>query len=99
MGTGNFEIKKERVRNYRTDKVTRRPAGIRIGDLSLTGRMLFRLSEPQVTVRGEWSSNPTLSIDTFTVANISPSIVHTPCTVWQIFFFEIKKEKSEKLPN
>ena len=34
------------------------------------------------TVRGDWSSNPTESINTFTVANTSPPTVHTPCTVW-----------------
>ena len=49
---GNFFLKerKRRVRNYRTEKVTTRPAGIRTGDLSLTGRMLFRLSHKSRSV-------------------------------------------------
>ena len=38
------------MRNYRTEKVTKRPAGIRTGDLSLTGRMLFRLSHKSRSV-------------------------------------------------
>ena len=36
--------RKRIVRNYQTEKVTKRPAGIRTGDPSLTGRMLYRLS-------------------------------------------------------
>ena len=50
---GNYFFLKERkrrVRNYRTEKVTKRPAGIRTGDLSLTGRMLFRLSHKSRSV-------------------------------------------------
>ena len=51
-----FERKRS-VRHHRTVKVTKRLAGIRTGDLSLTERMLFRLSYKQVTVQGEWSSS------------------------------------------
>ena len=84
-----FEIKKEKsekLLNGKSDQETCRDSN--------RGPFAYRAialpTEPQVTVRGEWSLNP----------NISPPIVHTPCTVWQIFFFfELKKEKSAKLPN
>ena len=42
--------RKRRVRKNRTEKVTKRPAGIRTGDFSLTGRMLFRLSHKSRSV-------------------------------------------------
>ena len=45
-----FFERKRRVRNYRTEKVTKRPAGIRTRDLSLTGRMFFRLSHKSRSV-------------------------------------------------
>ena len=52
---GVLKERKRRVRNYRTEKVTKRPAGIRTGDLSLTERMLFRLShKSRSVVNGVW---------------------------------------------
>ena len=69
--------KREKLPNGKSDQETRRdsnrwPFAYRVNALP---------TEPQVTVRGEWSSNPALSID------ISPSLTshllpHTPCTVW-----------------
>ena len=46
----SLKERKRGVRNYRTKKVTKRPAEIRTGDLSLTGRMLFRLSHKSRSV-------------------------------------------------
>ena len=48
-----LKARKRRVRSYRTEKVTKRPAGIRTGDL-FAYRANALPTEPQVTVRGEF---------------------------------------------
>ena len=58
ISEGNHTLKKKEKREVfiKWKKVTKRPAGIRTGDLSLTGRMLFRLCYKSRS-RGERSSD------------------------------------------
>ena len=96
---GFFFLKerKRRVRNYRTEKVTKRPARIRTGDLSLTGRMLFRLShKSRSVVNGVWIRLSQLIPSPSLTSHLLPYTLHAR---FVFFFFERKKEKSEKLPN
>ena len=85
---GNFCLKerKRRVRNYRAKKVTKRPAGIRTGDLSLTGRMLFRLSHKSRSGSLVNGVRIRLSQPIPSPLQTSHLLSHTPCTVWQFFF-------------
>ena len=61
--------RKRRVRNYRTEKWPRDQPGFEPGPFAFRANALP--TEPQVTVRGECSLNPTQSIHTFTVDTIS----------------------------
>ena len=88
------------MRNYRTEKVTKRPAGIRTGDLSLTGRMLFRLSHKSRSVVNGVRIRLSQSIPSPSLtSHLLSYTLHARFGKSFFFFFEIKKEKSEKLPN
>ena len=88
-----FFLKKEKSENLKNGKSDQETAGIR----TITCRWPGEWSSDWATSYGrdEYGSNPTLSIDTFTVANISPSTVHTSCTVWQFFFWRKEREEYE----
>ena len=83
--------RKRRLRIYRAEKVTKRPAEIRTGDLSLTGRMLFRLSpKSRSIVKGVRirlsQSTPSRSLK----SHLLPYTIHA----WLGFFFFLKERKT-----